>query len=1563
MFFHKLNKWVSILLCTSICIGSPSITSAASSISNTAAQKYLIESASNTTDNHFLDKNKENFAEISHNTPSETIEGFEIETSNSEPSNSTEVPDFNPSSTAESSDIEMTETAEDFETEIPDNEASSTTEASDFEAETFDSETSDSETSDNETSDSEISDNETSDSETSNNQTSDNETSDSETSDNQTSDNETSDSEISDSETSETEFLSTEESTTEESALEKNISENAAETPETYIETAVHAFQKILQEKPLMALLYRTESYAVQQKAGSSDNTIATIYSGHTLYITDVEILDGAVWYQTRFWNEGVEHHGYIEAYYLAHSDEEWIAWEKEYLNATYGITETPDRTDSSDIRAFPAIYQDRLRALKELHPSWIFVPMRTGLDFNTVVSNQMGAKSLIQNTTSNASKGWVGKACPTESGWFYATKPAVSYYLNPCNFLTESYIFQFEQQTFNSTYHNVSTIQNFLNNTFMKGKIPGDASGRTYAQAFYEIGRNRKLSPIHLASRVYQEQGNGTSALISGTYKGYEGYYNYFNVGVNGSSTEEKVRKGLTYAKQKGWNTRFKSLEGGAATIGNSYILKGQDTIYLEKFNVDVNSPHGLYNHQYMQNIQAPSSESLSAKKMYANAGSLNSGFVFKIPVYQNMPGEKEIQSLSLSQTELLLYRPDTVANMPTTQPVLSAAANLSVSITPADTTNDKTITWTSSNPKVVTVKADKTTQDAVVSAVSAGEAVITAKSQNGKTAKCKVQVNAPIYSLSLTNLNMETASAASTLYSGQSITLTADYMPKDTTSDTRILWNSSDPSIASVLDGKVTAHAKGTTTISASMAGFSADYKIHVEECTVTFLSPDYKVLSVVSAEYGKTISGDNFPSIDNPPEQLFIGWYTQKNGQGTRFDTDTYVYDNNIILYPYLEQQGKGFYVIPVGDQIYTGAAVKPQVHVYDSASYADGSTELVELVAGQDYTISYKNNKNVNASNSKLPTITVKGKGNYSGTETVTFNILPKALTDHDITVDNISVAYNGSVQKSLPAVYRNGKKLTNKTDYILSYPYANAGAYKNAGVYPIVIKGTKNYKGTLTVYQTISKKTLLSKISIAKIPDQQYKDELVDKTQNIGIVPDKLRVTYQNKPLIQSTDGGKTGDFTVSYTNNMKIGTATATISAVEGSAYAGSKSITYKITGTNISKGKVEGLIPKTYTGIESDVWQDNVTLRINNILLKESKDNGVTGDYIVSYANTSKAGTASIQFQGINAYSGTLKKTYKITGYDLSDGSHAPNTSITMAYCTEDAPLKQIPITSLSQIVSPYIKGGAKPNIILYHNGKELVSGRDYTISYSKNTAVTTDSTPTNKLPQVTIKGKGSFRGTLTGTWRITDGAMFDTNNKLRMEAKDIPFQKKPGIFKTTLSITDVNGKKLTAGKDYDKKVTYTYVNNTQVSTATGLQVLRKAGELVDNKDIISAGTQLQVTAKGIGAYAGTGNASLSATYRIVTADIAKAKIKIAEKTYQNGREIRLDPRDINLTINNTELVYGKDYTIDDHSYTNNTKKGKATVILRGIGKNYGGQRKVTFTIRSKTLAWWKNL
>ena len=1521
--FKKTNKWIALLVCAVLCINSPAITSTAESASeNTKIQTSKTSSFE-----------------------SENTEYKTSKTDITEQSNETE-PDEEQFSESEFSDKQVNE------------------------SKPIENQTTESESSEEQLSETEPVENQTTESESSEEQLSETEPVEEQTTEPESFEEQLSETEPVEEQVIESESDSSEEQFTESETLEIQLTEtdSSENDYDQSVSEAIAAFQDLLQDKPLMALLYHTDSYQVQHEAGSYDTPAATINSGHTLYIEDLVIHDTEVWYQVRFWLDGTEQTGYVEAYYLAYADENWIAWEKEYLSAlfpestTYGITaytNTTGRIDYSDISTFPGIYQENLRTLKEQHPAWTFVPMRTGLDFNTAVSNETGAKNLIQNTASNAAKGWVGNPCPTESGWYYATKPAVAHYMNPVNFLTETSIFQFEQLTFNSTYHNVTAIQTFLNNTFMKGKIPGDGSGRTYAQAFYEIGKNRKLSPIHLASRVYQEQGSGNSALISGTYKGFEGYYNYFNVGVNGASTAEKVTKGLTYAKQKGWNTRYKSLDGGAATIGNNYILKGQDTVYLQKFNVDVNSPHGLYNHQYMQNVQAPASESSSIKRMYAGTGSLNSGFVFKIPVYQNMPGEKEIKNISLDKTSLHLYRPDAIENIPGSG--FNATATLSVKIEPADTTDDKTITWTSSNPKIVSVKPDQTTHKATITALDGGEATITAQSVNGKTARCKVKVEAPLYGLELKNLNAENDAPSATLYTGQHLTLTADYQPKDTTDEVHITWSSSNPSVASVQGGKVTAHTAGNAIITAVLGRFSASYEIHVEECNVTFMSPDYThALKKIQTMMGTKIPSESFPTLENPVDKLFIGWFTDKNGQGTRFDSNTYVNQNTIVLYPYFEQQGKGFYVIPVGDQTYTGKSIKPQVQVYDSIAYNDGDTELIELVQGQDYTVSYKNNKNVNTSVKKSPTITVKGKGNYAGTETITFNILPKSLNDHDITADNITVAYNGKVQKTSPAVYRDGKKLTHKTDYTLSYPYMQSGAYKKAGVYPIVIKGTKNYSGTRTINVTISQKTMLNKVSVSKIPDQTYKNELVDTLGVSGIIPDKLHVTYKNKPLIQSTDGGKTGDYTVSYKNNRAIGTATATITAVEGSAYAGSKNITYKIVGQKISKASVDGITDKIYTGNESDVQQDNLTLTLDHITLKESKDNGVTGDYIISYKNTAKAGTATIIFKGINEYSGELKKTYKITAREISNGNNGLGTNITMAYTTEHAAAKPITVTDLSQITSPYMKGGAKPQISLHYNGMALIPGRDYTISYKNHTSVTTPDTPANKLPRLTIKGKGSFKGTLTGTWRITDGAMSDTNDKLTITAKDITYKKKAGNYKTTLTITDANGKKLTAGKDYDKNVIYTYVKDTQVTTATGEQLTRKAGELVNKKDILNANTWIRATVKGIGAYAGAGDASLSVTYRIIAANITSAKIKVSSKVYQNGREVTLTPEDLKLTINGTELVHGTDYLIDEHTYTNNTTKGKASVILRGIGTNYGGQRKITFTITSKSLLWW---
>ena len=1232
------------------------------------------------------------------------------------------------------------------------------------------------------------------------------------------------------------------------------------------IQAAIDAFNKLAAEKPLMALLYRTETYDVRQNP-ATDKTVATINSGHTLYIKSVDISEDGIWYEATFWLNGTEYNGYVESYYLAYSDEDWINWETEYDMNVIMPYALNGKIDTSDIDAFPVYYRDKLITLKELHPNWIFVPMNTGLDFNTVVANEMGDKSLIQNTTSNAEKGWVGKL--HGGSWYYATKDAVSYYLDPLNFLTEGYIFQFEQLTFNGSYHTVSAIQSFLNGTFMKGKLPDDSS-KTYAQAFYEIGKSRTLSPIHLASRVYQEQGNGTSPLISGKYNGYQGYYNYFNVGASGKTDKEVIESGLSYAKSKGWNTHYKSLSGGAATIGNGYILKGQDTLYLQKFDIDDNY-NPLYTHQYMQNIQAAASESLTTRKMYANAGSLDSAFVFKIPVYTGMQAEKHLQSVTLDKSSLILQTADSLSGNPTD---LDVADMLTVRYNPTNMTDEiSSVKWSSSDSKVAKITSTSNSETVQVTAVGEGTSTVT---------------------VTVTAINSAT---------GESIVKTASCQ---------------------------------ITVLAPAPA---------IENCTVTFMNKDNTtVLKTVTVPYEGSVSDENIPKISVSNDELFVGWFTGKGGTGTRFDSATVLSAENTVVYPYCETQGKGFYVLPIGDYTYTGSAIKPEVQVYDSILNADGSHRLITLEKGKDYTVSYKNNKNVNTANSVSPTIVIKGKGNYSGTEYAYFNILPKSLTDSDISADNMTIAYNGKLQKATPVVTRSGKKLSVKKDFTVSYPSVNQNAYTDAGTYPIVINGTGGYSDTRTVYLKITSDVLMSKVSVAKIPNQTYDETLV--SNGSGMTPKSLQVTYKNRTLQEGID------YSVRYANHHSVGTATAYITAKNGSGFSGTKAVTYKIVGSPINKALADGIVSKVYTGNEEDVKQENVSLSLDGVTLREG------ADYTVSYANLTKAGTASIIFKGINGYSGQLKKTYKITQLDLAD------RAITMTCATQDAADTQIAIKSLSEITSPYMKGSVCPNVQLYLNGTPLVKGKDYTVKYANNKQVTTPDLEEKKLPKITVTGKGSFKGTLTGTWKITDSPFDSKSNKVKVVLKDVVYKNAPNKFKTAITLIDANGAKLSKGKDYDTNVIFSYAKDTVVDTADGSRLNRKAGDAVGDTDIPDAGTEIRVTVIGKGAYAGKDeNAVVSNTYRIISADIAKAKVRVNAKAYQNGDPVTLTADDIEITLNGETLNYGEDYTIDTTTYANNLKKGKATVILKGNGKNYGGEKKITFTIGSKALVWWKNL
>ncbi len=322
---------------------------------------------------------------------------------------------------------------------------------------------------------------------------------------------------------------------------------------------------------------------------------------------------------------------------------------------ATNNKVQARERTeDIARLSNYPEIYT-LVQELKTTHPNWTFTLLYTGLDWNDVIYNETTAlhtRSLVHNSLLEGNKeAWLCPTCgwtPRDNGsWYCASNATVSYYMDPRNWLNETYIFAFETLSFNSNVHTVEGVQAILAGTFMdKPTIEYiDVNGipqvinKSYAQVIYEAGQNNNVSPYHLAARIRQEQGNGTSSLISGNYEPYVGYYNYFNIGASGNSTADIIRNGLARAKDSGWSTPELSINGGAEFLKGGYIGNYQDTLYLQKYHVDSASKYSVYGHQYQQNVSAPFTESLDVYDAYEELGILNSSFNFIIPIYENMP------------------------------------------------------------------------------------------------------------------------------------------------------------------------------------------------------------------------------------------------------------------------------------------------------------------------------------------------------------------------------------------------------------------------------------------------------------------------------------------------------------------------------------------------------------------------------------------------------------------------------------------------------------------------------------------------------------------------------------------------------------------------------------------------------------------------------------------------------------------------------------------------------------------------------------------------------------
>ena len=639
-------------------------------------------------------------------------------------------------------------------------------------------------------------------------------------------------------------------------------------------------------------------------------------------------------------------------------------------------------------------------------------------------------------------------------------------------------------------------------------------------------------------------------------------------------------------------------------------------------------------------------------------------------------------------------------------------------------------------------------------------------------------------------------------------------------------------------------------------------------------------------------------------------FAGWYDNAEFTGNPVTEIAKGTTGNLTLYARWKNE-KGLWLKWKGlaedaelSTLYTGTAIKPEFEVYV------GNTLLVP---GVDYTVAYKNNTNANmlstdAEKAKAPSVIITGKGNYAGKVTKTFKIAPKNICDADVKVAMPALSYNGKVQKGVPVVVWGTKKLTAKKDFIVTYPQeSDAIAYKDTGSYQVCITGNGNYTGTIYATQTIvDEKTntetrVLNKAKAASIPAFTYNGNAVN-LEAAGVPV----VKYGKETLVCGTD------YTLEYNKNAKdIGTYPVIIRGK--GKYSGAIYTTFQIKGISASTMKV--VDPETEKAIAPQIYTGNEIRPA--FIVQDAKGNELTPGvhYTVSYANNVNVGSAQIIITGKGEYTGTKKVTFSIKALPFDE---IAEDDLTIRFAT-------------GSDTHAFVKGGVKPKLVIVYNGVTLKEGTDYSLSYKNNTVISENST---KIPTVIITGKKNFSKPLTREFKIKKADL----SQVTMTANDMQYNAAPGKYMSAPVLTDVDGKKLAKGKDYEAIYEYYDIN----------------GNKMDAKSTPAVGDVIKVKVTGRGNYVGT----KETTFRIYAKgySIASAKITIVNKKYYNGDPVVLTKADLKVVLGKDTLKQ-EDYEIV--SYSNNVLKGTAKVTIRGVGK-YAGTKTFNLPIQAQQLVWW---
>lgn len=869
-----------------------------------------------------------------------------------------------------------------------------------------------------------------------------------------------------------------------------------------------------------------------------------------------------------------------------------------------------------------------------------------------------------------------------------------------------------------------------------------------------------------------------------------------------------------------------------------------------------------------------------------------------------------------------------------------------LSARIEPS-TASNLNMTWKSSDESVVSV--DNLGR---IKGISYGEATITVTTEDGAyTDEVKVEVTKKLTSISLDVDELD-------VILHEQATLNVLYNPEDTISDKTVVWESSHPAVVSInSDGVVTAEDYGYSIITATVAGKEA-------QCTVYVIPQEPEITAVAQLDGTVEVSWSKVEEC-----MYYLYRYSSATGSSELVyfaeEEETSYIDADIqsgiryMYYVVAEYEDSSYYAwnrspgTIISYQIVyelnggINAQGNPKYFDWGQAAFTlEEPTHPTAIFEGWYYDSAYKNKVGTINPYNTLKNITVYAKWRQ------------RQEVQADWLVYNVLQDYTGSSFEPTVVVRNGNYTLLEGVDYNISYTY---NTVEGVNTCDVTVTGIGEYIGSQSVTVTERKATIQNDM-VSEIPEMTF---------NGGALEPNPEVTFNGATLVKDVD------YILAYANNTDIGHGIVTITGI--GHFEGEVTRHFLIRTKSMETSFVSVIADQEYTG---EAIRPNVVLTHNGNLLKENVD------YRISFSDNTEVGVATATMKGRGNYVGTINVQFQIVGADLAGMESRGDLTVLIEG-------SEVTYSTL------YTGKAIEPEVTLaLPNGKELVAGRDYIVSYMDNVVPGT--------AMITISGKGNYAGCVTKTFDIRKhdigGAFVTAGRNLtvlyspagqspvpRVEyngarlTKDVDFVaayykldasgqrmgteldkvtdagkyevilKGAGTFTGTLehaaTITvktrALDGGNVVVENPYARMDGDTIIAKYQIMFAG--HPLNEGTDYTVTRHVNDAESSVSYVFTGIGNYSGI----LVQNFRLVAADIvifSEGEYKIAEIENQSYTGTRICPtiHVVKADDESVQLQEGVDYTV---SYKYNLKVGTATVIVTGMG-NCVGTMKSTFKI-----------